>query len=84
MSAVIEIENLRMRYGNSLDEVLKGVNLKIEPGEIIGYIGPNGAGKSTTLKIMLGMIKDYDGSVKLFGQDIKEDPLSYKSRIGYV
>ncbi|AYE35377.1 ABC transporter ATP-binding protein [Clostridium septicum] len=79
---VIEIKDLKMSYGNK--EVLKGINLEIRKGNIIGYIGPNGAGKSTTVKIILGLVKGFTGEVKVFGQDISNGDESYKKKIGYV
>lgn len=79
---VIEINNLKMNFGNK--EVLKGINLEINKGSIIGYIGPNGAGKSTTVKIMLGLLHGYTGSVNIFGEDIANTKLNYRSKIGYV
>ena len=79
---VIEINNLKMNFGSK--EVLKGIDLKIYKGSIIGYIGPNGAGKSTTVKIMLGLLNGYTGSVKVFGEDISTTSLNYRSKIGYV
>lgn len=79
---VIEIKDLKMSYGSK--DVLKGINLDIEKGNIIGYIGPNGAGKSTTVKIILGLVKGFTGEVKVFGQDITKDDGNYKKRIGYV
>lgn len=79
---VIEINDLKMSFGDK--EVLKGINLKINRGSIIGYIGPNGAGKSTTVKIMLGLISGYKGSVKVFGEDISDTKGNYRSKIGYV
>lgn len=72
-----------MNYGTGPD-ILKGINLSIYPGQIIGYIGPNGAGKSTTVKILLGIINKYRGEIKIFGKDILEDGVEYKKRIGYV
>jgi len=51
---------------------------------VIGYIGPNGAGKSTTVKILCGLISDYEGEVIVAGIDIKNDPLAVKRKIGYV
>lgn len=80
--AIIEIKDLEMSYGSN--HVLKGLDMTIYPGQIIGYIGPNGAGKSTTVKIMLGLLDTYKGQVKILGQDIKSNPTEYKSRIGYV
>lgn len=80
---IIIISDLRMNYGTGPD-ILKGINLSIYPGQIIGYIGPNGAGKSTTVKILLGIINKYRGEIKIFGKDILEDGVEYKKRIGYV
>lgn len=79
---VLSLRDVTMTYGTKT--VLNGVNLEVERGQIIGYIGPNGAGKSTTVKIMLGLIKDYKGQVEIFGQDIASGDPSYKKRIGYV
>ena len=59
IAPIISTKNLKMSYGSK--EVLKGINLEIYPGQIIGYIGPNGAGKSTTVKILLGIIDSYEG-----------------------
>lgn len=78
----IKISNLQKSYGSGL--VLKDVNLEVDSGEIIGYIGPNGAGKSTTIKILIGMIPDYAGSVEVMGLDVKTNPMEVKRLIGYV
>lgn len=82
MEPIISIRDLKKNYGNK--EVLKGINLDIFKGEIIGYIGPNGAGKSTTVKIILGLVGDYSGEIKIFGQDIRDGGVEYKKKIGYV
>lgn len=80
--SIISIKNLTKSYGSN--EVLKGINLDIHKGDIVGYIGHNGSGKSTTVKIMLGLINDYGGDVSIFGENIKNASVKYKSRIGYV
>ncbi len=80
--SLIEIKGLRKSFGTK--DVLKGIDLSIGKGEVIGYIGPNGAGKSTTVKIMLGLIEAFEGEVYLFGEDIRKTDASYKRRIGYV
>lgn len=82
MQPAIVIEDLRKSYGEK--QVLKGINLEIYPGQIIGYIGPNGAGKSTTVKILCGLINDYEGTVAVNGIDLKKEPVKVKSMIGYV
>lgn len=79
---ILTLENLTKEFGNKT--VLKGVNLTVYPGEIIGYIGKNGAGKTTTVKIILGMIKKTDGMIKLYDQEITSEDTEYKSQIGYV
>lgn len=82
MSPIISIRNLYKNYGNK--QVLKGIDLDIYPGQIIGYIGPNGAGKSTTVKILCGLISDYEGTVTVKGMDLKEEPTKVKSITGYI
>ncbi|OGX68297.1 MAG: ABC transporter [Paenibacillus sp. RIFOXYA1_FULL_44_5] len=71
-----------MSYDNKL--ILKGIDLDVYKGQIVGYIGPNGAGKSTTVKIMLGLVEGYTGEVKIFGRDIADGDVAYKKKIGYV
>lgn len=78
---IISIKDLEMTFGSN--QVLKGVNLKVGKGEIIGYIGPNGAGKSTTIKIILGLLEGFKGEVQIFGKPIN-DSIDYKGKIGYV
>lgn len=80
--AILTITDLTKNYGSK--EVLKGINLQVSGGEIIGYIGKNGAGKSTTVKIILGIEGEYEGEIKLFGEDIRQNSIEYKRRIGYV
>lgn len=79
---VLVIKSLKMNFG--IKEVLCGVDLEVGRGEIIGYIGPNGAGKSTTVKIMLGLLEGYRGTVEILGQDIRTSGVDYKRHIGYV
>lgn len=82
MNPVISLRNLVKQYGEK--QVLKGINLNICRGQVIGYIGPNGAGKSTTVKILCGLISDYEGDVIVDGINLRVDPVAVKSRIGYV
>lgn len=79
---LIQIRDLRKSYGEK--EVLKGINLDIYPGQVIGYIGPNGAGKSTTVKILTGLIPDFRGEVIVDGISMAQDALGIKKLIGYV
>lgn len=79
---VLSLQNLTMNFGGN--QVLQGIDLNVYKGQIIGYIGQNGAGKSTTLKIMLGLVEGYGGTVEIFGKDIKETDHTYKFKVGYV
>lgn len=79
---VLELVDLRKSFGEK--DVLKGINLKVNKGSIIGYIGPNGAGKSTTVKLILGLLGGYTGEIKIFGEEISKGNDTYKKRIGYV
>lgn len=79
---VIKLENLQKYYGST--QVLKGINLNISAGQVVGYIGPNGAGKSTTIKILIGMLPDYSGEASVLGYDVKTHSMDIKRRIGYV
>jgi len=79
---IINIDNLQKHYNGKA--VLKGIDIEIFPGEVIGYIGPNGAGKSTTVKILTGLITDFEGSVTIDGKDLRTAILAIKSIIGYV
>jgi ABC-2 type transport system ATP-binding protein len=82
MQPIISIKHLFKSYGEK--HVLKDINLDVYAGEVIGYIGPNGAGKSTTVKVLCGLLTDYEGEVTVKGYDVKEDTLEVKKRIGYV
>jgi ABC-2 type transport system ATP-binding protein len=82
MEPIISIKHLFKSYGPK--QVLKDINLDVYPGEVIGYIGPNGAGKSTTVKVLCGLLTDYEGEVTVKGYDVKKDTLEVKKRIGYV
>ncbi|MGX5817402.1 ABC transporter ATP-binding protein [Chitinophaga lutea] len=82
MQPIISIRQLSKQYGDK--KVLKGIDLDVYPGQIIGYIGPNGAGKSTTVKILIGLIGDFEGEVTVLGHDLRTDALSVKSVVGYV
>src|SRR5437763_6440869 len=82
MEPVITIRHLFKSYGSK--QVLKDISLDAFPGQVIGYIGPNGAGKSTTVKILCGLLTDYEGEVRIRGLDLKKDTLRVKRLIGYV
>ncbi|MFP3064180.1 MAG: ABC transporter ATP-binding protein [Sulfolobus sp.] len=73
----VSVTNLVKNFGNVT--ILKGVSFKVLEGEVFGLIGPNGAGKTTTLRVIAGIIRSYNGEVKIF--DLP--PLKAKE-LGYI
>jgi ABC-2 type transport system ATP-binding protein len=63
----VTARGLVKRYGDIV--AVDHVDLTVEPGDVFGYLGPNGAGKTTSLRMMLGLIRPSEGSVRLFGRD---------------
>ena len=78
--SVIETSDLRKSYGDI--EALRGVSLKVEPGQIYGLLGQNGAGKSTLIKILLGIVRKTDGDAFLLGQPAGTSEV--RKRVGYL
>ncbi len=65
-------------------EVLRGLSLRVEAGEMVGLIGPNGAGKSTGLRILTGQLLADSGMASIGGHDIAAAPLEARRNLGYV
>jgi ABC-2 type transport system ATP-binding protein len=63
---------------------LSNINLKLETGNIMGLIGPNGAGKSTTIRILMGLVQQDQGTVKVLGKKMPDQQVSAKWDIGYA
>jgi ABC-2 type transport system ATP-binding protein len=78
----IELRSVGKHYGAKA--VLRGLDLVVPTGQVLGYVGPNGAGKSTTVKILVGMLSAFDGEARVAGLDVRTDTLAVKRRIGYV
>lgn len=79
---IIAVEDLRKSFDETT--VLDGIDLEVARGQIVGYIGPNGAGKTTTVKILIGMLGEFTGGVRVCGFDVARDPIEVKQRVGYV
>lgn len=78
----IEIEGLTKTYGSV--QALRGVNLQVKRGEILGFLGPNGAGKTTTIRCLLDLIRPQSGRMRVLGIDPAKDPVAVRSRTGYL
>jgi len=84
-SARIEVRDVWFRYGTDTPWVLKGVNLRIEPGESVAITGPSGCGKSTLLGVMLGLLEPNQGEVLVNGRNLKTiSAADYAKLIGVV
>jgi ABC-2 type transport system ATP-binding protein len=78
----VELHGVRKSYGPV--EVLRGVDLELQRGEVYAFLGRNGAGKSTTLRIVMGITRADAGVVKLFGEAVGPGDTRQRQRIGYV
>ena len=79
---MLEIIDLKKSFGNS--EILHGINITINDGEIFGFIGHNGAGKTTTIKCVCGILDFNEGTILINGKNIKEKPIEVKREIAYI
>jgi ABC-2 type transport system ATP-binding protein len=80
--AMIEVKNLTKRYRDRI--AIDGLNFSVNEGEILGFLGPNGAGKTTTMRILTGFLPASEGTAKIAGFDVFEQPMEVKRRLGYL
>lgn len=79
---MIEINSLTKKFGKRV--CLNNISFTVKKGEILGFLGPNGAGKTTTMSIITGYLSYTEGSVKVDGMEVLENPLEVKKKIGYL
>ncbi|MEU7141910.1 ABC transporter ATP-binding protein [Nocardia sp. NPDC046473] len=77
---MLEIADLNKSYGKK--QVLTGIDLTVQPGEIVGLLGPNGAGKTTTASIVAGLTPPDSGTVRIDGIDIRTEPRQARRKLG--
>jgi ABC-2 type transport system ATP-binding protein len=78
----VQVRGLVKRYGELT--AVAGVDLTVNVGDVYGYLGPNGAGKTTSLRMMLGLIRPTEGTVRLFGRDPQESVHALQGVAGFV
>lgn len=84
MAGVIEFKNVNFSFDRT-KKVLKNINLRIEPGDIVGIVGTTGSGKSTLINLLLRYYDHYEGKITVGGVDIRKiDMEYYRANIGYV
>ncbi len=77
---VIRTEALTFYYGDQ--KIVDSLSLEVPKGSIYGFLGPNGAGKTTTIKLLLNLLKTDEGSIFVFGSDLKKHRIAVLSQIG--
>ena len=79
-NSILQAKNLEKRYGRR--DVVRGVDLYANGGEVVGLLGPNGAGKTTTFSMVAGLVRPSGGSITLNGKDITKEPTHKRARLG--
>jgi ABC-2 type transport system ATP-binding protein len=82
MNARLEIRGLHLGYG--AHPVLRGVELVLAPGELVGLIGPNGSGKSSLMRACAGIVQPTSGAIRIDGVDLARAPLAARARLGFA
>ena len=79
---MLEAHSLVRRYGDFT--AVRDVSFTVQEGEILGMLGPNGAGKTTTLRMLTGYLRPTEGSVRVAGRDLADQPIEARRQIGYL
>lgn len=79
---MITVDTLVYTYPKSASPAVKGISFHMEQGEILGFLGPSGAGKSTTQKVLIGLLKGYQGKVQVMGRELSAWGRDYYEQIG--
>ena len=79
---MINVTDLTFTYSSATEPAIRSLGFTIEPGEIFGFLGPSGAGKSTTQKILIGLLRDYQGRISVMDNDLAIWGPDYYERIG--
>ena len=78
----IDTTALTRRFGDFT--AVQDVNLRVDAGQFFGFLGPNGAGKSTTIKMLTGLLAPTSGTIRILGEDLKQNSADVKRQIGVV
>lgn len=78
---IAETKNLYFSF-TAGQPILNGINMQVPKGSIYGFLGPNGAGKTTTLRLLLGLLNNQKGDIKIFGQNFNQHRIEILKRLG--
>jgi ABC-2 type transport system ATP-binding protein len=81
MSSVIKTKSLSFSFSGNT-KTLDDVNLDVPQGSIFGFLGPNGAGKTTTLRLLLGLLRNQQGTIEVFGNNFSSQRIEILNRLG--
>ncbi len=79
---MIETRGLGKSFGDTV--ALQGLDLRVEPGEVMGFLGPNGSGKTTTIRLLMGLLRPTTGQATILGRDCHADATVLKRDVGYL
>lgn len=79
---MIKVSNLQYTYQSTKQKAVNNISFEINKGEIFGFLGPSGAGKTTTQKILIGLLRNYDGSVIIMNKERRQWGKDFFERIG--
>lgn len=79
---ILKVSNISKKIKNK--EIIKGIDLEIDKGEILGFLGPNGSGKSTTLRMIVGLSRPDSGYIEICGYSITNDYVRAMSNVGCI
>lgn len=82
MADLIAAHGLRKRFGTF--EAVRGLDLRVPAGQVLGFLGPNGAGKTTTMRMITGFLEPTEGTIEVCGIPLAERPLEAKRAMGYL
>ena len=82
MSILIEVDKLTKSFGPFI--AVDDISFSLKRGEVLGFLGPNGAGKTTTMRMITGFLAPTKGKISVCGNDVAENPIEIKEKIGYV
>ena len=78
----VDVDGLTFSYASGKSPAVRNLSFRIDHGEIFGFLGPSGAGKSTTQKLLVGLLRGYQGSVSVLGRSLEDWGTDYYERIG--
>ena len=82
MTAIVEIAHATKHYGGI--QAVRDVSFALEPGQAVALVGHNGAGKTTLIKLMLGLVRPTEGSIRILGEDPAAGGIETRRWLGYL